>query len=575
MEVKDINNATTLAMLTRGNGAAANAGFVGDAFSSLLDTQVQIPDFSKEIKFAAQGGMSAEKLSSSENVNNNVPEKNIDNKKDKNPVQDKEKSEPEKTEAKDTSRPEEDRQAENKENRPTEKNEAENTDENSDEDDGKKVNAAVLPDLSLLFMSESQSVVSTAEVPLTSENTTVQSVQSAPAMNIRPEALETEMSAMVFSPAETVSGAAEQKSSGTIDVSSLQMMPEETVVEFSPVVQEMAGADKTAGKGKATSTLTSAALPTDSELPAVSDDLSEPVAKLADLTLDGEEIKLEVKIKDAGENFSYRKTSDLTAMATADMEIKADDVKPEEGHFRLFGQSSAEGKGSVQNFVQTPNISAQQSAGAQPVQTPALNAVAAASVGNNTDTAAEVVKNATTEVKGVQMAQAAGGSEFVNAAKARTAEQLKSPVNDTYKGMSRETIEQVKVNITKSAVKGVDKIDISLKPEELGHIEIKMHLAKNGKLQAEIIASRPETMEMLQKEAQNLQKSFEDAGFQTDENSLSFSCREDNAQTGQQERNYEMRRFIGEALDGDFSNDNLSGYAESSWDGQSGLNIRV
>ena len=141
--------------------------------------------------------------------------------------------------------------------------------------------------------------------------------------------------------------------------------------------------------------------------------------------------------------------------------------------------------------------------------------------------------------------------------------------------MSRETIEQVKVNITKSAVKGVDKIDISLKPEELGHIEIKMHLAKNGKLQAEIIASRPETMEMLQKEAQNLQKSFEDAGFQTDENSLSFSCREDNAQTGQQERNYEMRRFIGEALDGDFSNDNLSGYAESSWDGQSGLNIRV
>ena len=36
-----------------------------------------------------------------------------------------------------------------------------------------------------------------------------------------------------------------------------------------------------------------------------------------------------------------------------------------------------------------------------------------------------------------------------------------------------------------------------------------------------------------------------------------------------------MRRFIGEALDNDFSNDNLSGYAESGWDGQSGLNIRV
>ena len=65
MEVKDINNATTLAMLTRGNGAAANAGFVGDAFSSLLDTQVQIPDFSKEIKFAAQGGREGRKVKNS------------------------------------------------------------------------------------------------------------------------------------------------------------------------------------------------------------------------------------------------------------------------------------------------------------------------------------------------------------------------------------------------------------------------------------------------------------------------------------------------------------------------------
>lgn len=196
-------------------------------------------------------------------------------------------------------------------------------------------------------------------------------------------------------------------------------------------------------------------------------------------------------------------------------------------------------------------------------------------VNNPAETAVEIARENVVEVKNVQLAQAVGGSEFVNAAKANAADQLKSPVNDAYKGMGREVAEQVKVNITKSAVRGVDKIDITLKPQDLGHIEIKMHLAKDGKLQAEIVASRPETMEMLQKEAQNLQRSFEEAGFQTDENSLNFSCREDNTQSGQQERSYEMRRFIGEALDSDFSNDNLTGYAESSWDGQSGLNIRV
>ncbi len=578
MEVKDVNNTAALAMLTRGNGTAANNGLGGGAFSNLLETQVQIPDFSKEIKFAVQENVSAEKLASSENVKkDNVPEKDVNNKSDKDRVQNQEKDKAEKTEQKETSRPEDDKRAENKENSPAEEenNVSEDVESGADEEKDDKAGAAVLPDLSLLLMGDVQTPVGVLETAPSSEGAAVQPVRSAPAADVLPETLGTEMAAAASSPAEKVSGAAEQKSSGTIDISSLQMVPEETAVEFSPIAPEVAETDKSAGKGKMPSASSSTILPSDSESPVMADDLSEPVAKLADLELNGEEIKLDVKIKDAGENFSYRKTSDLAAMAAADLEVKADDVKPEESRFRLFSQPSAEGKGSAQNFGQTPNMTAQQSAGVQPVQNPALNAVAAVSAGNNADTAAEVAKNATTEVKGVQMAQAAGGSEFVNAAKARTAEQLKSPVNDAYKGMSRETIEQVKVNITKSAVKGVDKIDISLKPEELGHIEIKMHLAKNGRLQAEIIASRPETMEMLQKEAQNLQRSFEEAGFQTDENSLNFSCREDNAQSGQQERSYEMRRFIGEALDSDFSNDNLSGYAENSWDGQSGLNIRV
>ena len=142
--------------------------------------------------------------------------------------------------------------------------------------------------------------------------------------------------------------------------------------------------------------------------------------------------------------------------------------------------------------------------------------------------------------------------------------------------MSKEVVEQVKVNITKSAVKGIDKIDISLKPEDLGHIEVKMQIGKDGKLQAHIISTRPETMEALQKEMQTLEKAFNDAGFQTDEGSLSFSFRDGNQANQNQERENGLRNFIGDIFEKEASNDLLpEAFQNQTWDGTTGLNIRV
>ena len=206
--------------------------------------------------------------------------------------------------------------------------------------------------------------------------------------------------------------------------------------------------------------------------------------------------------------------------------------------------------------------------------------VAAAPAADNAETAAAVTAgriSGVTEINSSALARAGStGSEFVNAARAEAkAQTADTTLRDVYKGMSKEVIDQVKVNITKSAVKGVDKIDVSLKPEELGHIEIKMQIAKDGKLHAHIIASRPETIEILQKEVQNLEKAFNDAGFSTDADSLSFSYNEGNQAGAQSDRNSDLRNFIGnvfanEAGDNAAGNDNLY-----YWDPSKGLNIRV
>lgn len=143
---------------------------------------------------------------------------------------------------------------------------------------------------------------------------------------------------------------------------------------------------------------------------------------------------------------------------------------------------------------------------------------------------------------------------------------------DVFKGMSKEVVEQIKVNITKSAVKGIDTIDIQLKPEDLGQIRVKMHIAKDGKLQAEIVASRAETADMLQKEVSNLSKAFNEAGYDTDSKSFSFSFQDENT-AGNKKNDSGLSRFIGDKLEQEAEavaeNDNLG------YDPVLGLNIRV
>lgn len=219
-----------------------------------------------------------------------------------------------------------------------------------------------------------------------------------------------------------------------------------------------------------------------------------------------------------------------------------------------------------------------------PVAAPNVNNAAYAVVNNaalaadTADIASAKIGAEVSGVSGISNAASSGaahsavmGNEFAQVAKNEAGTQTAdTSLRDVYKGMSKEVVEQVKVNITKSAVKGADKIDIQLKPEDLGHIQIKMQI-KDGKVQAHIVASRPETMDILQKEVQNLEKAFNDAGFETDEGSLTFSFSEGNQAGHESEENTKLRSFIGEMLDGETSED----MANDNWTYSGGLNIRV
>lgn len=300
------------------------------------------------------------------------------------------------------------------------------------------------------------------------------------------------------------------------------------------------------------------------EAPLENANIVEEAAKLGEAV--GEGRKTEVKVTVSEEKFSY---------AAAKSDFSAQEVL----------QSAASDEPVVQDMPELPSsASAPQTVTAAPQQNQAqqLNLFAFAGQNQNNAVAAENASGsiaAVSELTSSSASHSALSADMSAAVKteARAEVENKTALRDVYKGMGREAVEQIKVNITKSAVKGVDTINVQLKPEELGHIEIKMQIAKDGKLQAHIISSRAETMDMLQKEMPALEKAFNDAGFETDGSSFSFSFREDRQAGQQNESGRGLRSFLGDVLDKEAGNENLAEEtaAYGTWDGKSALNIRV
>ncbi len=90
---------------------------------------------------------------------------------------------------------------------------------------------------------------------------------------------------------------------------------------------------------------------------------------------------------------------------------------------------------------------------------------------------------------------------------------------------SQQVIDQIKVNITRAAKAGMDRLTIQLRPEELGRIDIKLEMTDDGQVRATVTADKPATLELLQREARGLERALQDAGLNADAGDLEFNLR--------------------------------------------------
>ena len=118
---------------------------------------------------------------------------------------------------------------------------------------------------------------------------------------------------------------------------------------------------------------------------------------------------------------------------------------------------------------------------------------------------------------------------------------------DSVKSSPQMVTKQISMAIAKNTANGNDGFTIKLSPDDLGQVEIKMNFQTDGKIQAVLMVENDKTLTLMQKDQATLEKALQNAGFETNGDSLNFSLKQqgqdaqknqltDNGQEGTQDQ---------------------------------------
>lgn len=92
------------------------------------------------------------------------------------------------------------------------------------------------------------------------------------------------------------------------------------------------------------------------------------------------------------------------------------------------------------------------------------------------------------------------------------------------------TLDALAVHVARKSQEGSSQFEIRLHPMELGRLDISLTIAEDGRVQAVLRVERPETLDMLQRDARALEQQLRQAGLEVGANALSFSLSHGNGQ---------------------------------------------
>jgi flagellar hook-length control protein FliK len=108
---------------------------------------------------------------------------------------------------------------------------------------------------------------------------------------------------------------------------------------------------------------------------------------------------------------------------------------------------------------------------------------------------------------------------------------------DVTPGATAVPMEGVAIEIAAKASEGMKSFEIRLDPPELGRIHVRLDVDRNGELTSRVTADRQDTLDLLRRDAPQLERALNDAGLRTSNNGLQFSLR-DQGQGQQQQQQH-------------------------------------
>jgi flagellar hook-length control protein FliK len=82
------------------------------------------------------------------------------------------------------------------------------------------------------------------------------------------------------------------------------------------------------------------------------------------------------------------------------------------------------------------------------------------------------------------------------------------------------------VEISARARTGAQRFEIRLDPPELGRIDVRLDVHRDGRVTSHLIVDKVETLDLLRRDALDLERALQQAGLKTSDQSLQFSLRD-------------------------------------------------
>ena len=279
---------------------------------------------------------------------------------------------------------------------------------------------------------------------------------------------------------------------------------------------------KSTASGQAHSTAASTVANQDADPTGLASSTNRQAADLAKSLGRSSDAKISVTVTDATDTLISRPASTLVAAAAA--------VTGQKGNSRQ-GQGQASTSGNGKAGLQIPTTNSSQMTVAAP-QIHRAGTQANNPAGNIPNLLQGVTGiGATSQSKGAGVLAPSTVADPVGLGGPNLPAQGSQIALGRTAGMNKPhpthppTTQQISVQITKAVKAGIDKIDIQLRPESLGRVEVRLELAGDGRLVGTVTADNRETLDLLKSDARDLERALQDAGLKADSNSLNFNLR--------------------------------------------------